>query len=76
METFKIESKFMWCRVCKDFTPHFIRLVSKNQDNTASIECSCSISDPVVLRNKRRIPLVMYEHIMDDKFNFNSTKAA
>lgn len=73
MEAFTIESKFMWCGVCKDFTPHFLRLVSKNQDGTASIECSCSISDPVVLRDKKRIPIAMYETIMSDKFN---TKAA
>lgn len=69
METQTIESKFMWCNKCKTFTLHFIRLVELNQDKTASIECSCSIHDPVVLRDKKRIPIGMYETIMLDKFN-------
>lgn len=68
MEAFTIETKFIWCSVCKNFTPHFIRLVSLNTDGTASIEQSCSISDPVVLREKKRIPIALYEVIMEDKF--------
>lgn len=68
MEQFTIETKHVWCGVCRNFTPHFIRLVSLNQDGTASIEQSCSISDPVVLREKKRIPIALYQTIMDDKF--------
>lgn len=59
--------RHMWCGKCNDFTPHFIHLIALT-GTSADIECSCSIHDPVILRNKKTISAKMYDEIVLDKF--------